>query len=134
MTHALGAGAIAALDHLEAEGPRLMAELRRNAAHFRRLAAASLPGLQVVGGAGAGGEEGAGAGGEEAQAVSPVIHLALDPSPPREKVGRPWLLSPCPAYPLIPFLRPPLLMPPLALLQQPTSVKWALAEHVLADS
>lgn len=66
----LATAGVCALDHLEAEGPDLMAALRRNAATFRRLAA-DIPGLAVV-------------GGEEAQ-VSPLVHLALHPKPAPEE-------------------------------------------------
>lgn len=52
-----------------------MRRLRSNARLFRRLAA-GVPGLAVVG------------GGEGVAAESPVVHLALHPAPPREKVGR----------------------------------------------
>lgn len=66
------AAGIRALDHLERDGPQLMASLRRNAAAFRRMAA-GVQGLEVVGGAGA--------------EASPLVHLALTPAPRREEVG-----------------------------------------------
>lgn len=50
-----------------------MAALRHNAATFRRLAA-SIPGLEVVGGA--------------AAEASPLVHLALSPAPPHEEVSQ----------------------------------------------
>lgn len=66
----LATAGIRALDHLERDGPQLMASLRRNAAAFRRMAA-GVQGLEVVGGAGA--------------EASPLVHLALTPAPRREE-------------------------------------------------
>lgn len=78
----LATGAITALDQLQSEeGPKLMADLRANAAHFRRTAVAQLAGLLRVVGA----RQGAGAAEAQADEESPVIHLVLDPSPPRQK-------------------------------------------------
>lgn len=68
----LATAAIATLDHLESSGGELMAAVQRNATLFRK-AAAALPGLCVVGGS------------QGEAAISPVVHLALDPAPPREK-------------------------------------------------
>ena len=76
-----------------------MAVLQANAALFRRLAAQQLqPWLTVVGSCGGerapdGQAAGGGGGGAaaEAAAISPLIHLVLTPTPPRDKVCHAFL-------------------------------------------
>lgn len=61
--------AIAAIDILERDGPRLMSTLHTNAQRFRK-AASSIPGLTVIG--------------REESSISPIIHLQLTPVPAKE--------------------------------------------------